>query len=44
MHYEFVVVAFGLSNAPIVFMCLKNGVFEKFSNKFLIVFLDGILI
>jgi hypothetical protein len=26
-HYEFIVVSFGLSNAPIVFMCLVNGIF-----------------
>jgi hypothetical protein len=27
-HYEFTVVPFGLPNAPIVFMCLTNGVFR----------------
>ena len=27
-HYEFIMVPFGLSNAPVVFMCLMNGVFQ----------------
>jgi hypothetical protein len=40
-HYEFTVVPFGLSNAPIVFMCLMNGVFRV--DKSVIVFLDDIL-
>jgi hypothetical protein len=26
-HYEFTMVPFGLSNAPVVFVCLMNGVF-----------------
>jgi hypothetical protein len=43
-HYEFVVVPFGISNAPVVFMCLMNGVFREYLNKFVIFFLDYILI
>jgi hypothetical protein len=43
-HYEFTVVPFGLSNAPIVFMCLMNGVFREYLDKFVIVFLDDILV
>jgi hypothetical protein len=43
-HYEFTVVLFGLSNAPIVFMCLMNGVFRDYLDKFVIVFLDDILV
>jgi hypothetical protein len=42
-HYEFMVVPFGLSNAPTVFMCLMNGVFREYLDKFVIVFLDDIL-
>jgi hypothetical protein len=43
-HYEFMVVPFGLSNSPIVFMCLMNGVFREYLDKFVIVFLDDIII
>jgi hypothetical protein len=43
-HYEFTLVPFGLSNAPIVFMCLMNGVFREYLDKFVIVFLDDILV
>jgi hypothetical protein len=37
-------VAFGLTNVPATFMCLMNGVFIDFLDKFFIVFLDYILI
>jgi hypothetical protein len=44
VHYEFIVVPFGLSNAPVVFMCLMNGVLREYLDKFVIVFLDDILV
>ena len=43
-NYEFTVVPFGLSNAPVVFMCMLNGVFREYLDKFVIFFLDDILI
>jgi hypothetical protein len=43
-HYEFTVVPFGLSNAPVIFMCLMNGVFREYLDKFVILFLDEIFI
>jgi hypothetical protein len=43
-HYDFTVVSFGLTSAPVVFMCLMNGVFKNYLDKFVIVFLDDILI
>jgi hypothetical protein len=43
-HYEFRVVPFGLSNEPIVFMCLMNGLFREYLDKFVIVFLNDILV
>ena len=33
-HYEFVVVSFGLTNAPTTFMCLMNNVLSKFLDRF----------
>jgi hypothetical protein len=42
--YEYLVISFGLTNAPVHFMYLMNSVFMPKLDKFMVVFIDDILV
>ena len=44
MLYEYMVMSFGLTNAPAYFVSMMNKVFVEFLDKFLVVFIDDILV
>ena len=42
--YEYTIISFGLTNAPAYFMYLMNKVFMEYVDKFVVVFIDDILV
>ena len=37
-------MSFGLTNAPLNFMCMMNSIFSKYLDKFVVVLIDDILV
>ena len=44
LELDTVIMPFGLTNAPIMLMCLMNNILSKYLDKFVVVFINDILI
>ena len=42
--YKYINMPFGLTNAPANFMCMMNNIFNNYLDKFVLVFIDNILV
>lgn len=43
-HYKFLIMPFGITNTPIIFTDIMNVMFKLYLDKFVIVFIDDILV
>ena len=43
-HYEYTMMSFGLTNTPAIFMDYMNSIFRPYLDKFVVVFINDILV